>query len=64
MFCDTAFNSDFGQAGVVFYNQGTLQKLASTNSTVFSPNGSQDILINNGLDAEINPRIIEIEHYP
>ena len=49
VFCDTAFNSDLGQAGVIFYNQGTLQKLVTTNSTTFSPNNSQAILVNNGV---------------
>jgi hypothetical protein len=47
--CDQALNSDYSQMGVIFYNLGTFRKLVTTNSTTFSPNGSQDILINTGL---------------
>jgi hypothetical protein len=47
--CDFAFNSDYGQVGVSFYNIGTFRKVGTTNSTTFSPNGSQAIFINSGL---------------
>jgi hypothetical protein len=47
--CDQAFNSDFGQSGVAFYNTGTFRKIASTGSTTFAPNNSQDSFVNGGV---------------
>jgi hypothetical protein len=47
--CDQAVNSDYQQDGVVFNNLGTLRKINSTGSTVFSPNNSAATFNNAGL---------------
>lgn len=46
--CDSVINSDFGQYGVVFYNQGTLKKLGTAGNTQFNPNNSAAALNNAG----------------